>query len=62
MPRVPNLPKAAKSPLADADVTPANILMAAAEMHRQGRLTQPEETSGKRSIRANSQAKSLRQR
>jgi hypothetical protein len=62
MPRVPNLPKAPKSPLADADVTPSNLLMAAAEMHRQGRLTQPEETSAKSGTRANSQAKSLRQR
>lgn len=60
MPRVPNLPKASKSPLTDADVTPANILMAAAEMHRMGRLTQPEETSAQPSIRPRNNSQAVR--
>lgn len=62
MPRVPNVAKASKSPLIDADVSPTNILLAAAEMHRMGRLTQPEEASAQPSIRPRNNSQVVRSR
>lgn len=60
MPRVPNLPPASKSPLSDEKPTPANLLMAAAEMHRLGRLTQPDDKSGKSALRPRAKSQGLR--
>lgn len=60
MPRVPNLPKEAKSPLSDVKVTPENILMAAAETYRLGRLTEPDDKSGRSALRPGTKAKGLR--
>lgn len=62
MPRVPNLPQAAKSPLSDEKPSPTNLLMAAAEMNRMGRLTEPDDKSAKPSLRTNPKAQVLRQR
>lgn len=61
MPRVPIGRQVARNALADVQVTPANLLMAAAETHRLGRLIEPDDDA-QPSLSIRGKPQTLRQR